>query len=536
MTEKKSVPVSAASLHPFYMLASLCLGSTAEALAAVTEAAASATRQQTDMLPQLLRICQTRCSDKAVSAQVCDFPADSPLRDALRLTYSGRRDLGLLLCGFDAAEAAEARGITADEHSHKTEKALRQFTFLNAGKQPDQQVLRAALESLPWAEPEVIQITAGLQNAAVLHSAQPGTQDRRKVTEITRRAPQKPQKHSVPLWAFLAMTGCVLALTAALIFLYASRQTRVEAPLIDKAEAEKAIAHEYILLDAAQDAARAALPEDAQNPICTNTKLKLDAVPVVYEITILCDRGMQYVVILDAKTAVIQSTDKHQTTEVLHIEGWLSTDLMRTRALQQAGLSDAVFLKEKRGTDNSGSYYKYEMLGADSRVYTVQMDAITGKLLKYSVEEPVSEEVRNVISPQQAQKQALLRVSDVSMNDAIFTKTKLDGMVYMVGFTLDDGTQYTAEINAVSGAVNTMDVRPVSASKAGMIGMLKARDIALEKAGLLGYAGVRMTKAKIDRESSAYVYELEFETEEYEYEVTLHTETGEILKYRAWKL
>ena len=524
------MPQSAESLHPYYMLSALCLGSCADARTAVTEAAVSAQRQNTDLFGQLLRICQTRASDKAVPPEKCDFPEDSPLRSVLKLNFGGRRDIGILLTDLPQADSADAMGLTADELSRRTEKALRQFTFLNGGVAADQDSLRAALSALPWSAEEITAIETGLIAANAQAAAA-----KVSVPEITKIIPPKKKKTaSVPLWAFLTMTGIVLLLIAALIFLAFSRGSNVQPPPeIEKEAAQKAIAHEYLSLDDAQSAALAALPAEAVNPLCTNTKLKLDMRPVIYEITILCDRGVQYIVILDGKTGDVTSCTDQQTTNVLRIEGWINKETMRAQALKQANLTDAVFLKEKRGSDSGRGYYKYEMLGADNRIYTVQMDAISGKLLKYSVEDVITDKSSNYITPSQAQKQAIIRVGDLTANAVIFTKTKLDGSVYMVGFTLDDGTQYTIEVNAVTGSANIVDVRPVSADSSGMIGMLRARDIALERANLLGYGGVRMTKAKIDRENSAFVYELEFETEEYEYEVTLNTETGEITEYRA---
>ena len=526
------MPQSAESLHTYYMLAALCLGSIADARSALTEAAVSAGRQNTDILPQLLRICRTRTDEKSIPQQNSDFPSDSPLLDALRLTFPGRRDLGLLLCGITAQNAAAACGVTPDEQAQKTEKALRQFTFLNAGTPPDQDALKVALHALPWTDEDIARISnAVTASAQPQNDTEPEPSSAPEIKQISAKELKRPR--SVPMWAFVCMTCAVLVLSAAFVFLYFSRNRLPEVPVIDKAEAQKAIAHEYLSLDDAQNAAKNALPEDAVRPICTNTKLKLEASPAIYEVTVLCDRGLQYVVTMDAKTADIRNVSKSQTTSVLHIEGWISADVMRQQAMQEAGLSDAVFLKEKRGIESDHGYYKYELLSADDRVYTIQMDAITSKLLKYSVEEPIPEQNLSVISVQQAQKQALSRVSELSADKAIFTKTKLDGNVYIVVFSMDDGTQYTVEINAVTGAANTVNVRPVSVDTGSMIGMLRAKDIALDKANLKGYGGVRMTKAKIDRENSAYVYELEFETEDYEYEATLHTATGEILKYRA---
>jgi uncharacterized membrane protein YkoI len=103
--------------------------------------------------------------------------------------------------------------------------------------------------------------------------------------------------------------------------------------------------------------------------------------------------------------------------------------------------------------------------------------------------------------------------------------------------TLDDGTQYTVELNARTGMANAVDVRPVSADTSQLIGTLKAKDAALEKAGLSAEnSGVRFSKAKIDRSNAAYVYEFEFQTADYEYEATINAMTGEVLKYRVWMI
>jgi len=123
---------------------------------------------------------------------------------------------------------------------------------------------------------------------------------------------------------------------------------------------------------------------------------------------------------------------------------------------------------------------------------------------------------------------------DKIRDQVVFTKAKLDGAVYLISFTLDDGTQYAIELDAKTGMINTLDVHPVTGDISKAIGLLAAKDIALRQAGILDADVKQYTKARIDRSNAAYVYELEFETEAYEYAVTLDMQTGEILKYKAW--
>ena len=140
-----------------------------------------------------------------------------------------------------------------------------------------------------------------------------------------------------------------------------------------------------------------------------------------------------------------------------------------------------------------------------------------------------------IISAEKAKELAVARVSGQSVSEMIFTKVRQDGELYTVAFTMDDGTQYLVELNAVSGAVSNVDVHPVSADISGAVGMLAARDTALKLSGLSEEKNVNFTKAKIDRSSGIYVYELEFETYDYEYEVSIAVQDGAPVKFRAWE-
>jgi uncharacterized membrane protein YkoI len=153
--------------------------------------------------------------------------------------------------------------------------------------------------------------------------------------------------------------------------------------------------------------------------------------------------------------------------------------------------------------------------------------------MKYSAEEPAGEEYTNIIPPEFAKQQALNRAAITDASQVIFTKIKQDGGVYLIAFTLDDGTQYMTELNAENGAVNTVDVQPVSADMTDAVGVIEAAKRAEAMAGLTKEQPALYTKAKVERSNGAYVYELAFETADYEYEVSVNTETGAIVKYRA---
>ncbi len=538
----ESEQMLAARLYP---IAAVCLGSFTEARAAVIEAIAAAERKQSaqpenEALSQLLRICQMRAPEK-ISEH--DLPAESPLAPLMKLTASGRRNLALHLSDFDDGEAAELRQITPEKFAQNTEKALRQLTFLQGGEQPDTKLLGEALRELRWSDADNAALREGLASARE-QDAEPHEQQ--KIRDITQKKQQDDKRArtvTVPLWTVIAGGLCIAALCVSVVLFAILRKKPAPEPALP-AEAESYAAYDtaefdrmtarILSLEDVQSRALEAAGLAPENAVFLSTKLKLSAEPVCYELSFLDRNGQEYSYKLHAESGAVIEQQQFQADHELDTEGWIPPEEMRRRVLKTANLQTALFLKEKCSNEDQLSMYKYELTDARGRLYTVQLEAKTGALIKYSAEEPQKDKPTDVITVEAAKKKALSRVGDYSTDSVIFTKTKFDGNVYLIAFTLDDGTQYTVELNAKDGMTNTVDVHPVSADTSKAIGLLRAKEIVLAKAGLTDEAAVTFTKAKIDRNNGAYVYELEFETAGYEYEVNLNIETGEMLKYRAW--
>ncbi len=537
-----SEQMTAAKLYP---VAAIYLGSFREARTAVTEAIAAADRKQTDhpeeeALSQLLRICQMRAPDKVTEH---DFPEDSPLLPLLKLTASGRRNLALHLSEFEDGTAASVRQTAPEEFERSVEKSLRQLTFLQSGIQPDSERLREAVHQIVWTEADAQALREGLDAARNQHAEQTAAAD--SVREITRKETGK-EKHgrtvTLPLWAIIAAALCFTALCAGLILFARTRQKPVSEPTLPaeansepefhSAEFER-MKEQYLSIDEAQSRAEAAAGISDADAVFLSTKLKLSSEPVCYELELQDSSEKRYIIKLHAGSGAVLEQQTAESVQ-MNTEGWIPRGEMRQRVLKTANLKAALFLKEKCETDDQLSLYKYELTDARGRLYRVQLEAKTGALVKYTAEEPVTVNPSDVISVEEAKKKALSRVGDYSENDVIFTKIKFEGSLYLIAFTLDDGTQYSIEIDARNGMTNTVDVHPVSADTSKSIGLLRAREIVLATAGLSDDSTLTFTKAKIDRNNGAYVYELEFETASYEYEVNLDIETGEMMKYRAF--
>lgn len=272
---------------------------------------------------------------------------------------------------------------------------------------------------------------------------------------------------------------------------------------------------------------------EAEEVTFITTKLNSKTNPVQYEIIFLKHDGTQYEYHLNAESGALLHYQVTQTDTAVDSTDFILMAEARQIALDCAGLEEAIFTKERLDLDNTVYCYKLDFYDAARRTYTVHLQAAGGAVLRYEVEEPQDTGLQ-LISLAEAKQQALARAGVRDQEQVTFTKEKRDGAVYLLAFTLEDGTQYTIELNGETGMANTVDVVPVSADTSQFLGFTEAKRLALEKAGLSPDEAVIYTKAKIDRDSAAYVYELDFETESYEYEVSIHTITGEVIKYEAW--
>ncbi len=520
----------------------LSLGSLSDGRSTVTEAIAAALRKspdawESDAVRQLIRICRTRAPERIQQHSLPKDPALEPLLPILKLPSGSRRALALAVSGIPEKEAAAASGLTEDELAQKTEKALRQLTFMQNGDTPALSDLQAAAKHIPWHETDTELLLAGIEESKQTQEPEPEIP---AIREITRSEPQKTKGKTiaVPLWGIVLGIVSLIVLAVSLMLLWASQPHRGAVPQPDIPRTEEVsliFSGQYLSIGEAQIIAAKDAGADADAACFLSTKLKTDESPACYVLSFTLPDGQQYEYQLDAVSGEILDASHSEADVLLNTEGWLSAEELRQAALSRTGLHDVLFRKEKREAEGDSGYYKFELLDAAGKLYSVQIDARTAMLMKYTAEELAADIPENIISPEQAKLRALSRVGDLDLHEVIFTKIKQDGGVYLISFSLDDGTQYQIELNAENGSVNTVDVHPVSADITESVGLLAARDTALRMAELTDRDPVEFTKAKIDRSSGVYVYELEFETPEFEYEVSIRTETGEVLKYRVWQ-
>ncbi len=542
MTDQNAAVISCA--ERLFPLAALYLGSLSGGRAAVTETIAAVRRKSPDAwedeaLPRLLRLCQTRAPEGMDEQDFPDDPALEPLRPLLKLPPGSRCYLALSLCGISPEDAASVRGISPEELTKKTEKAMRQMQFMCSGEPPEPEALREAVRHLPWqnsdTEALLAAVSAGEKDASAEQEPAPIAGEIRRIT----RQEHGGKTVAIPVWGIALGAACMLLAFGGLLF-FALRTPKPlpmqeqEPPAHAEYEPEEIKRfQEYLTIAEAQKktAEYAGVPESGL--LFMNTKLKPDEQPPRCEVTVSGADGRLTEYILDAKTGELLTKQEVPAEKLPNTEKWVPVAEMRQAALRCTGLTDALYLKEKLGSGADGGYYKYELLDANGTVYAMEFDAMSGMLMKYSAEEPAGEEYTNIIPPEFAKQQALNRAAITDASQVIFTKIKQDGGVYLIAFTLDDGTQYMTELNAENGAVNTVDVQPVSADMTDAVGVIEAAKRAEAMAGLTKERPALYTKAKVERSNGAYVYELAFETADYEYEVSVNTETGAIVKYRA---
>lgn len=163
-------------------------------------------------------------------------------------------------------------------------------------------------------------------------------------------------------------------------------------------------------------------------------------------------------------------------------------------------------------------------------------------------------------------KEIALSDAKVTMSDVTFTKEKLevdDGVsVYDIEF-LAGNTEYEYDIREDTGAIYSKDKETLEDSKgqvsqtgqvlqdeqasqtgqapqdgqaagASDIGEEQAKSIAAEHAGFSA-KDVRFTKAKLDREDGAMVYDVEFHKNGMEYDYEINAATGDVIKYDSEK-
>lgn len=539
MVSEQALLRCAKSLFP---TAALCLGSLSDGRSTITEAIAAALRNspdtwESDAIRQLIRICRFRTPTRVAPS---GFPKDDtllPLLPILNLPADSRRAIALAVSDIPTTEAAIAADLSTAELEQKIEKALRQLTFMQIGKPPVLDDLQTAAKQIPWNDTDTELLLAGIAESKEAQYAEHNTVTSREIKHIATSGKATGKTVAIPLWGMILGIAIFIALAIAVLLLWSNLPHPNAAAQTNSPHTEEVVSlfsASYISIEKAQEIAAQDIGTDAANVCFLNSKLVTDASPPHYILNFTVRPDKEYEYTLDAVSGSISSRTEYNAKMLLDTTGWLPAEEIRNAARSQTGLQDVLFLKEKRTSDSEAAYYKFELLDAYGKLYSVQIDARNAMLMKYSVEELSAKEPENIISLAQAKARALSRVGDLDLNQVIFTKRKLDGGVYLLAFTLDDGTQYLIELNAEIGSINTIDIHPVSAEITEAIGLLAARDAALRMARLTEQDPVEYTKAKIDRSNGTYVYELEFQTPEYEYEVSINTSDGTIQKYRVW--
>ncbi|MBR5405938.1 MAG: PepSY domain-containing protein [Oscillospiraceae bacterium] len=514
--------------------------------AAEKKASASSAEREAEALKTLIRLCSARSGETAPAWQ-----EDSPLCPTGRLPFQSRSDLALMLSELPPELIESAAGLSGSELSGRCGKAIRQLRFLQHGQAPDVSALKQALHGTPSLRTRADELSRDIQDKLSKRQSSPEEQAAgSRIHQITRSTANpengKYKTVRVPLWAMICGAVLVCGMAVALTVLAVRKPQQPAPPETSDSDTDMP-APKYIKdvseqrAPALAEAQETVLKEAGLEPesvIFLNTKLTDGSSTARYTVIFLDENGKQYEYLTENGKAVLQHTEQTSNLDDRpNTAGWRSLAELRQLALSCANLQTAVFTKEKLSTDGDVYYYKIEFTEDGSRNYSVYLNARTGGLMRYAVKDADVPDDGSLISLSDAKAKALLRAGDLKPDQVLFTKEKREGTVWVIGFTLDDGTQYTVELNARTGMANAVDVRPVSADTSQLIGTLKAKDAALEKAGLSAEnSGVRFSKAKIDRSNAAYVYEFEFQTADYEYEATINAMTGEVLKYRVWMI
>ena len=503
---------------------------------------------------------------QADATDTIDFAEDSPLSALLRLPDEDRQLCAMRLCGFSDAEMSDVLDCTLAALSPRLETAMRRLTFSQNGDVPDWNALQTAADALAPTENDLNEMRDALAEK-VSNSKQIRKIEVRKsgkVQEFSREnadelynADRKPVQNKnnsartvrLPIWGVALMISLPLLLAVASTALLLSEKKHADMQsqkgnglFVPKKEGDTELP-ELPYLDFAEARTQVLDYADVSETSATfiKTKLCTDTTPVSYDIIFLDNGGTQYEYILDAESGTLIDFQTTETDTTLDAKDFVPLEEVRAIALDCAGLENAIFTKEKLDNDNGTYYFKLEFLDAQGKGYEVSLLAKTGTIIKYTVKDAVQQDTSRFISIEKAKEQALLRAGiqdSAAVQSVIFTKEKLDGKVYLLAFTIEDGTQYIVELDAETGLVNIVDTIPVSADSSEFIGLTNAKEIALQRAELGGLtdeakAAILFSKAKIERSQAAYVYEFEFQTADYEYEVKLHAQTGEVLKYRA---
>ncbi len=185
-------------------------------------------------------------------------------------------------------------------------------------------------------------------------------------------------------------------------------------------------------------------------------------------------------------------------------------------ALKSAGLSEnaVVFEKAKLEKEDGKLIYDIEFYVKGRAEYEYEIDAVSGAILEKNYEAWDEEDTVKKASANGTKEQKT-PVKEVKPEEKDTGKQTTD--------TKQNAGTTQKEETASSGKTTSTE------KKASTITVEEAKSIALKHAGL-SKGNVVFSKAKLDREDGALVYDIEFYVKgkaEYEYEI--HAETGKIM-------
>jgi len=198
---------------------------------------------------------------------------------------------------------------------------------------------------------------------------------------------------------------------------------------------------------------------------------------------------------------------------------------------------------EKRNNTSSASNETTKQIVDETTLQTTQntTQVQTSQAQKASTEkESTAAEKASEISLDKA-KTIALNKAGVSKDDAKFTsahKDSDDGVFYYEIEFVTSSFKYEYEID-LNGNVISYDRDPIktgsvsaSSPKAKYIGADKAKSIALNNAGVSS-KNVTFTKAKLEFDDAAPIYEIEFVTSSQEYEYEINAVSGKIISHSS---
>ncbi len=230
----------------------------------------------------------------------------------------------------------------------------------------------------------------------------------------------------------------------------------------------------------------------------------------------------------------------------------LSLEEAKKQMLKNAGLKegDGTFVKASLKKEDAQEIYELKFKTAQ-KTYAYKLLAKDGTILEKDMEtnasvgsETKSNKDKSTASPLLISKadarSRALQDAGVKAGDATFTKTKLDyengKQVYEIEFVTAT-MEYDYELDAESGAVRErkserLEIQSQEQSKpsASYIGVDRAKSTALSHAGFQA-GSVTFTKAKLENDEGASVYEIEFRKGSTEYDYSIDAYKGTILEW-----